>query len=73
MEPSLIELLPSCSGLVCDRGGRLNPTATTAREYGIPVVTSLWCVPDALRHGDILRIDGNNGTVTVLSRTWTAA
>ena len=57
MEPSLIELLPLCRRPgVRSRGGRLNPTATTAREYGIPVVTSLWCVTDAIRHGDLVRI-----------------
>ncbi len=69
MEPSLIELLPLCRGLVCDRGGRLNPTAATAREYGIPVVTCMGWVTDAIRHGDVVRIDGDNGTVTVLSRS----
>lgn len=66
MAPSLIEFLPLCRGLVCDHGGMLNPTASTAREYGIPVVTSAGRVTKAVRDGDTIRIDGTSGTVMVL-------
>ena len=68
MAPALIELLPLCSGLVCEQGGVLNPTATTAREYGIPVVASAGRVTHSIQDGDTVRIDGTSGTVTVLSR-----
>lgn len=68
MAPALIELLPQCRGLVCERGGMLNPTATTAREYGIPVVVSAGRVTPSIQDGDTVRIDGSRGTVTVLLR-----
>ena len=66
MKPSLIELVPSCRGLVCERGGVLNPAATTARECGIPVVSAAGCVAQAVKNGDTLRIDGSTGAVTIL-------
>lgn len=68
MEPSLMALLPSCRGLVCDRGGMLSPTATMARECGVPVVSSTECLANAVRDGDTVRVDADSGTVMILSR-----
>lgn len=68
MEPSLIEVLHLCDGLVCDQGGMLNPAAMTAREYGIPVVSGIRCATEGIMDGDRIRIDGRTGTVAVLSR-----
>jgi len=53
-------------GLVIERGGMLSHGAIIAREYGIPAVVG---VPDAtrlIRDGDLLRVDGDHGTVHLL-------
>ena len=56
----------TAAGLVSDTGSAIAHGPTVAREYGIPAVI---CVPDAttvIRTGDLLRVDGVEGTVTVL-------
>jgi len=38
------------------------------REYGIPAVTGTGYATDQLRTGDMIRVDGNAGTVTRLEQ-----
>ncbi len=54
-------------GLVIERGGMLSHGAIIAREYGIPAVVG---VPDAtrlIRDGDVIKVDGDHGTVHLVS------
>ncbi|HJE56906.1 MAG TPA: pyruvate, water dikinase [Nocardiopsis listeri] len=65
-DPGWTPLFMTAAGLVSDTGSAIAHGPTVAREYGIPAVV---CVPDAttvIRTGDLLRIDGVEGTVTVL-------
>ena len=52
-----------------ERGGVLSHGAVVAREYGVPAVAN---IPNATRYiadGQCLHIDGNMGTVSILTET----
>ena len=64
--PAFNVVLPLLSAIVTERGGMLCHAAVIAREYGIPAVAG---VPGALRqlvNGQRVRVDGNNGQVSLL-------
>jgi pyruvate,water dikinase len=46
----------------------LTHAAITAREYGIPAVVGTWVATATIKNGDIIRINGNEGTVEILSK-----
>jgi phosphohistidine swiveling domain-containing protein len=51
------------AGLVCETGGVLSHMAILARELGIPCVTGLRGIVDAVESGAELRVDGTHGVV----------
>jgi pyruvate,water dikinase len=55
-------------GVITDIGGLMSHTAIVCREYGIPAVLGTGVATDAIRTGDLVRVDGNNGTVRILKR-----
>ncbi len=59
-------LLPLLGGIVTDNGGLLSHAAIVAREYGIPGVVGTREATQRIRDGDRIRVDGDNGEVTVL-------
>ena len=64
--PAFNVVLPLLSAIITERGGMLCHAAVIAREYGIPAVAG---VPRALRqlvNGQRVRVDGNNGQVSLL-------
>ncbi len=65
--PDLAPYIPFLQGLVAERGGALCIAAEFAREYEIPAVLGVPGVMDALHDGDIIRIDGAQGTVEKIS------
>ena len=50
-------------GLVTEQGGPLSHPATLAREYALPCVLSVPTASEALRDGDLVRVDGGSATV----------
>ncbi|RKU37747.1 hypothetical protein C6496_08855 [Candidatus Poribacteria bacterium] len=68
-DPAWTPLFLHAAGLVMERGGILSHGAVVAREYGVPAVAN---VPNATRYitdGQMLQIDGNTGTVSILTET----
>ena len=68
-DPAWTPLFLRAAGLVMERGGILSHGAVVAREYGVPAVAN---IPNATRHitdGQMLQIDGNAGTVSILTET----
>jgi phosphohistidine swiveling domain-containing protein len=66
-DPSWTPLFLAAGGLVMEVGGLMTHGAVVAREYGIPAVVG---VDDATRRlitGQIIRVDGSSGRVTVLA------
>ncbi|MGW4640464.1 PEP/pyruvate-binding domain-containing protein [Sphaerisporangium sp. NPDC004334] len=60
-------LFPRAAAVVTDVGAPLSHAAIVARELGIPAVVGCGNATDRLRTGDLLRVDGEHGTVEVLT------
>ena len=59
-------LLPLLGGIVTDNGGLLSHAAIVSREYGIPGVVGTREATQRITDGMRVRVDGDNGEVTVL-------
>ena len=53
---------------VCDGGGSLTHAAIVSREYGIPCVVGCSVATSRIKTGDLVRVDGTKGIVTILER-----
>ena len=62
----LLILLPLLGGIVTDNGGLLSHAAIVSREYGIPGVVGTREATERIADGMRVRVDGDNGEVTVL-------
>ena len=58
--------LPLLSAIITDSGGALSHAAIIAREYGIPGVVGTRDATGRIADGTPVRVDGDEGTVTVL-------
>jgi phosphohistidine swiveling domain-containing protein len=67
-DPSWAALFPLAAAVVIDIGGPASHGAMVARELGIPCVIGTGDGSRALQTGDVVRVDGTAGTVTVLER-----
>jgi pyruvate,water dikinase len=67
-DPSWASILFLASALVIDIGGRLSHAAVVSRELGVPCVADTKTGTKVIRTGDLIRVDGTAGTVTVLER-----
>jgi phosphoenolpyruvate-protein kinase (PTS system EI component) len=52
---------------VIDQGGVLSHGSIIAREYGIPCVVNVGPASASIATGQMLRVDGDRGTVTILA------
>ncbi|MBB4701865.1 PEP-utilizing enzyme [Sphaerisporangium siamense] len=64
--PSYNVVLPLIGAVVTDRGGALSHAAVVAREFGVPAVVGTRVATQRIRDGELVRIDGARGVVTVL-------
>ncbi|MGB3519613.1 MAG: glycerol-3-phosphate acyltransferase [Elainellaceae cyanobacterium] len=60
-------VLARAGGLIAEVGGRLSHGAILAREYGIPAVMNVQNAMQWLRDGQRVRLDGEAGTVEVIT------
>jgi pyruvate,water dikinase len=60
-------LLPLLSAIITDSGGALSHAAIVSREYGIPGVVGTRDATARIEDGARVRVDGDEGTVTVLA------
>jgi pyruvate,water dikinase len=67
-DPSWASVMLISAALVVDIGGALSHAAVVARELGIPCVVNTGTGTKRLVTGDRVRVDGTQGTVTVLQR-----
>jgi rifampicin phosphotransferase len=51
------------AGVVTELGGALSHAAIVAREFGVPSVVNVAGVTRLLRTGDVVRVDGDQGTI----------
>jgi pyruvate,water dikinase len=65
-DPAWSPYFLSAAGIVVDVGGILSHGSVVAREYGIPAVVNVGSGTRQVRTGQLLRVDGNRGVVTLL-------
>jgi len=53
---------------VMDAGGVMCHAAIVAREYGLPAVLGTGSATKLIKTGDVIRVDADNGVVTIVSR-----
>jgi len=66
--PSWGPVFGKITAAVSDIGGIMSHAAIVAREYGMPAVVGTGSATKKIRTGDLVRVDGDEGVVTVLER-----
>jgi phosphohistidine swiveling domain-containing protein len=66
--PSLMPILIKCSGIVTDEGGIMCHAAIVSRELNKPCIIGTKVATKVIKNGDLIEIDANKGTVTILKR-----
>lgn len=64
--PSWAPVFSRIGAAVSDIGGIMAHAAIVSREYGLPAVVGTGFGTKRIRTGQLIRVDGNTGTVTVL-------
>jgi pyruvate, water dikinase len=66
--PAWAPVFGKIKATVSDVGGIMCHAAILCREYGIPAVLGTGIATRQIRTGDLVRVNGDDGTVTVLAR-----
>jgi pyruvate,water dikinase len=64
--PSWAPVFGKIKATVTDVGGMMSHAAIVCREYGLPAVTGTAFGTKTITTGQLIRVDGNTGTVTIL-------
>lgn len=64
--PAWAPIFTRIAATVSDVGGIMSHTAIVCREYGMPAVVGTGNAVATIRTGQLLRVDGNSGVVTLL-------
>lgn len=67
-DPGWMPLFVGVVGVVAEMGGELSHTMIVSRDLGIPAVVGAVGATSAIRTGDLVEVDGSNGTVKILER-----
>jgi pyruvate,water dikinase len=67
--PAWTPLFAMAAGVVTDVGGPLSHGSIVAREYGIPAVMGTGVATRRITNGQMVRVDGDAGTVTLPNGT----
>jgi pyruvate,water dikinase len=66
--PSWAPVFTKIKAAVTDIGGLTSHAAIVSREYGLPAVTGTGVATSVIKTGDLIRVDGMAGVVTILKR-----
>lgn len=66
--PSWAPVFTKIKAAVTDIGGLTSHAAIVSREYGLPAVTGTGIATSVIKTGDIIRVDGTTGVVTIVKR-----
>jgi len=66
-DPGWVPLFPAVSGILVEHGSILSHSAIVAREMGIPIIVGIIGLLDTLQDGQIVKMDGANGTVILMN------
>ncbi len=64
--PSWAPIFGKIGATVTDTGGMMSHAAIVCREYGLPAVTGTGFATSTITTGQMIRVDGSSGTVTIL-------
>ncbi|HHC07904.1 MAG TPA: hypothetical protein ENK55_04230 [Actinobacteria bacterium] len=64
--PSWAPIFNKIKATVTDIGGMMSHAAIVCREYGLPAVTGTAFGTKQIKTGQVIRVDGSTGTVTIL-------
>ena len=64
--PSWAPVFGKIRATVTDIGGMMSHAAIVCREYGLPAVTGTGSASSSIKTGQMLRVDGSTGEVTIL-------
>jgi phosphohistidine swiveling domain-containing protein len=67
-DPAWTTYFVPAAGVVVDQGGVLSHGSIIAREYGLPAVTNVGSATRLIRTGDLVRVEGHLGRVSILER-----
>jgi pyruvate,water dikinase len=65
-DPAWVPLFVGADALVMETGGVLSHGAIVAREFGLPAVAGLPGATQRIKTGQVIRVDGGKGTVTIV-------
>ena len=66
--PSWAPVFTNIKAAVTDIGGLTSHAAIVCREYGIPSVTGTGLATQVIKTGDIIKVDGDTGVVTIVEK-----
>jgi pyruvate,water dikinase len=66
--PAWAPVFSKIKAAVTDIGGITSHAAIVCREYGLPSVTGTGTATSVIKTGDIIRVDGDRGVVTIVER-----
>jgi pyruvate, water dikinase len=64
--PSWAPVFGKIKATVTDIGGMMSHAAIVCREYGLPAVTGTGSASTAIKTGQLIRVNGSTGEVTIL-------
>ena len=64
--PAWAPIFSKIKATVTDVGGVMSHAAIVAREYGLPAVVGTGRATAQIRTGQMIRVDGTEGTVTLV-------
>jgi len=64
-DPGWTPVFSKLGGLITETGGILSHGAVVAREYGVPAVTNITSACQLFKTGQVVTINGYNGTVVI--------
>ncbi|MDZ7700265.1 MAG: PEP-utilizing enzyme [Deltaproteobacteria bacterium] len=66
--PSWAPVFTQIAAAVTDIGGLTSHAAIVCREYGVPSVTGTGVSTSVIKTGDLIRVDGDTGVVTIIEK-----
>ncbi|MBW2607582.1 MAG: PEP-utilizing enzyme, mobile region [Deltaproteobacteria bacterium] len=66
--PSWAPVFTNIKAAVTDIGGLTSHAAIVCREYGVPSVTGTGLATSVIKTGDIIKVDGDTGVVTIVKK-----
>lgn len=67
-DPGWVFLLSNSKGIISEKGSLLSHTAIISRELKLPAVVGVKDASELIKDGDLLELNGDNGTIKIIER-----